>query len=93
MTNSIYRLGSNSRIILISAFIALSGCAVPSPAKFSPGPDQSKYSQDDYECERDARSIRGDACDQMDMFEKCMRAKGYTEIKGSAKKGMCATLF
>lgn len=80
-------------IIFLGLTVALlAGCA-QSPAEFSPGDNPKQYRIDEYECERDARSIRGDACDQMATYEKCMRAKGYAEIPGSAKKGLCAQVF
>lgn len=91
MTNSIYPIGTNSRTAIICAVLSafLSGCALPSPAMFEPGADERKFDRELYECERDARMIRGSDCDQMNLFESCMRSKGYLEIKGSAKKGMC----
>lgn len=78
---------------LFIATLLLAGCAAPSPASFEPGSDQKQFSRDSYDCERDARMIRGDACDQIGMYETCMRSKGYVEVKGSAKKGICAQVF
>lgn len=70
----------------------ISGCAM-SPSEFNPGSDRKKFNQDEYECERDARSAHGNSCDQMGLYEKCLRSKGYEEIKGSAKRGLCAEVF
>jgi hypothetical protein len=95
MTKSIYDLGSNSRTALICVAFSMSmlGCAMPMPASFDPGADRKQFSRDEYECERDARQIRGDACTQIEFYEKCLRSKGYEEIKGSARKGLCAQVF
>jgi len=72
-------------IVIIVIGLICTACALPSPAQFSRGNvDQKQYVKDDYECERDARNIRGGNCDQMDLFEKCMMAKGYAPIPGSA---------
>lgn len=95
MTNSIYGLGSNSRTALIFGLMlaVMSGCATPTAASFAPGQDRKQFNRDEYECERDARSVRGDSCTQIEVFEKCMRSKGYAEIPGSAAKGLCARVF
>lgn len=74
-------------------FVFIAGCATPTAASFDHGQDRKQFDRDEYECERDARSVRGDSCTQIEVFEKCMRAKGYAEIPGSASKGLCARVF
>lgn len=74
-------------VVLLS--LVFTACALPGPAKFSRGEvDQKQFDRDSYECERDARSIRGDNCAQMNLFETCMKAKGYTAIQNTAHKGL-----
>lgn len=82
-----------SIIIGLASIIGITGCATPTPASFEQGADRKQFLRDDYECERDARQINGDACTQIEFYEKCMRSKGYEEIKGSARKGLCAQVF
>lgn len=74
------------KIIIVTILCLIcAACAQPSPAAFSRGEvDQKQFDRDHYECERDARNIRGDNCDQMDMFETCMKSKGYVPIPDSA---------
>ncbi|OGT02860.1 MAG: hypothetical protein A2143_05875 [Gallionellales bacterium RBG_16_57_15] len=70
-------------VIVLSLVCA--ACALPNPAEFSRGDvDQKQFDRDDYECARDARSINGGNCDQMDLFEQCMKSKGYVPIPDSA---------
>lgn len=77
------------RLFTAACCLLLAACAM-NPAQFSPGDaDPKQFSRDEYECERDARSIRGDSCDQMLIFERCMRSKGYAEIKGTARRSAC----
>lgn len=73
------------KIIVIVLGLTCAACALPSPAQFSRGNvDQKQFDREHYECERDARNIMGGNCDQMDMFETCMKSKGYTPIPGTA---------
>lgn len=74
------------KIIIVTILCLIcAACALPSPAQFSRGDvDQKQYVKDDYECERDARNIIGGNCEQMDLFETCMKSKGYAPIPGSA---------
>ena len=77
-------------VITLSVAALLSACGSLSPSKFSPGQaDTKQFDRDGYECERDARSLRANDCDQMDMYEKCMASKGYQAIQGTANKGLC----
>lgn len=80
-------------LIALSAAMLLSACAM-SPPKFAPGADQKQFARDDYECERDARGLpNADSCGQMDMYERCMKVRGYEPIAGSGNKGLCARVF
>ncbi len=78
------------RMILAAVAALCAACAPMTPTAFSRGDaDQKQFSKDDYECERDARSVRGNDCHQMDMYEKCMKSKGYQPIPGTANRGVC----
>jgi hypothetical protein len=81
-------------VMVVMLGLVCTSCALPSPAKFSRGEvDQKQFDREAYECERDARNIRGDSCTQMDLYETCMRSKGYTEIPNSAEKGLCTKVL
>lgn len=83
----------NKIVITILSLVCIA-CAQPSPAEFSRGNvEQKQFDRERYECERDARNINGGNCDQMDMYETCMKSKGYAPIPDSAHKGMCTQLF
>lgn len=76
-------------ILAFSSCLLLSACALTAP-RFSPGDtDAKQFARDDYECERDARSIQGTDCTQIDMYEKCMRSKGYKADPGTGNKVGC----
>lgn len=78
------------RMILAAVVATCAACGHMSPASFSRGDvDKKQFAKDDYECERDARNVRGNDCHQMDMYEKCMKSKGYQPIPGTAAKGFC----
>lgn len=78
------------RMILAAIAALCAACAPMTPTAFSRGDAEPKqFSKDDYECERDARSVRGNDCHQMDMYEKCMKSKGYQPIPGTANRGVC----
>ncbi len=80
-------------LLAASLALLLSACAM-APAKFQPGADSKQFARDDYECERDARALpNADSCSQMDMYERCMKVRGYEPIAGSANKGLCAKVF
>jgi hypothetical protein len=80
-----------NKAAIIVACLAISACAQMESRQYSPGgADKKQFARDEYECERDARSLRANDCEQMDMFEKCMTSKGYSAIPGTGNKGMCA---
>lgn len=83
------------KLLATLAALLSAGCAQMSPAIFERGSvDQKQFAKDAYECERDARSIqRSGDCGEMEMYETCMRSKGYKEVPGSAQKGLCAKIF
>jgi hypothetical protein len=62
--------------LIIALSIIASGCTL-SAAEFKQGPDAKQFDRDDYECERDARNIRGTVIEQMRLYERCMLSKGY----------------
>lgn len=79
-------------VILITALLV--GCASPQPPYYTKqGVPQQQIDRDSYECERDARAIRGDACVQINMYETCMRSKGYEPQPGTGNTGMCRQFF
>lgn len=89
-----YRTASARLLSFVLGAASLASCGTMEPMSFERGtatPEQ--FRRDDYECERDARMVRGDSCTQMDMFESCMKAKGYEPIKDSGNKGLCARLL
>lgn len=78
------------KITALSLCVACTACALPNPAHFARGDVEKKqFVRDEYECERDARNIRGGNCDQMDMYETCMKSKGYEPIPDTANKRGC----
>lgn len=64
---------------LIVAILA-SGCTLTA-AEFRQGSDEKQFNRDMYECERDARSIRGTVIEQLRLYESCMLSKGYEKEK------------
>lgn len=79
-------------ILVVVMCLVCAACTLPNPAKFSLGEvDQKQFDREHYECERDARNIRGDNCAQMNMLETCMKSKGYAPIPGTANKGLGCT--
>ena len=76
-------------VLVVILGLVCTACALPGPAKFSRGEvDQKQFDREAYECERDARNIRGDNCAQMTLYETCMKSKGYTVIPDTAHKGL-----
>lgn len=83
-----------NKILTILICVSLSACAQTEAVKFaSKGADSKQQDMDEYLCERDARQTPGGTCVQVEMYEKCMAARGYTPIPGSGNKGMCAKIF
>lgn len=82
------------KMLPVIALLALAGCTA-SPARFDRGStDAAQFERERYECERDAKGIRrADTCDELEMYERCMRSKGYKEIPDSASKGLCTRVF
>lgn len=83
------------KAIIVACLSLMVTACMPSPAVFSPGNvDRNLFNRDDYECERDARSLpNADACAQMSMYERCMKVRGYEPTPGSGNKGLCAQPF
>ena len=83
------------RIIILALLLLLAGCAQPSPPYYMTreGGSLLQRDRDSYECERDARSIPGNACTQIDMYKTCMQSKGYEPQPGSGNAGMCGRIF
>lgn len=82
------------KIAIIMLCLACAACGPMEVRSYSPGTaDQKQFAKDDYECERDARGLRANDCEQMDMYEKCMQSKGYQPIQGTGNKGLCAKVF
>ena len=74
--------------LLISAVVLLCSCATPMPAALDQGgASPQQFAKDNYACERDAKSINGGDCRQMNLYESCMASKGYQAIPGTAAKG------
>jgi hypothetical protein len=73
---------------------AISGCAQMEPPKFrQDGISQKQHDADSYRCEVEARNTPGGMCRQMEIFVKCMNAKGYGVIPGTGNKGECGDIF
>lgn len=65
----------------IAAALALLTLAACTPPRYqNPGVHPQTFARDDYECERDARSIRGDVCVQIRMYMRCMESKGHQRV-------------
>jgi hypothetical protein len=81
-------------MLIIPIAALLVGCAAPQPPYYTKlGVPQQQIDRDAYECERDARMVRGDACTQIHMYEACMRSKGYSPQSGTGNIGMCRQVF
>lgn len=75
-------------LFIISMTAMLISCASPMPSAFDQGgASPQRFATDNYECERDAKSINGGDCRQMTLYESCMASKGYQAIPGTAAKG------
>lgn len=81
-------------IYVVALCLACAACAQMQAKEFNRGSEtQQKYDRDAYECERDARNLHANDCDQMDMFERCMQSHGYAAVPGTGNKGLCARVF
>lgn len=78
------------RKTLIIVALVIAGCALPQPPYYTKdGVMQQQRDRDDYECERDARMIRANSCAQIDLYQTCMRSKGYVPQPGTGDMRMC----
>jgi len=53
------------------------------------GIGQKQHDVDSYRCEVEARNTPGGMCLQLEVFIKCMTAKGYVVVPGTGNKGGC----
>lgn len=72
---------SAMKILPVLAITAIAaGCAPMTTATFSRGQtDPAVFARQQYECDRDARIIMGTNTQQMDLYESCMRSRGYAQ--------------
>lgn len=80
--------------LIIPIITLLAGCASPQPPYYTKqGVPQQQIDRDSYECQRDALAVRDNACVQINMYETCMRSKGYEPQPGTGNMGMCRQFF
>lgn len=82
-------------LMTLALFAALlAGCASPQPPYYTKqGVPQQQIDRDSYECQRDALAVRDIACVQINMYETCMRSKGYEPQPDTGNMGMCRQFF
>ena len=81
-------------VLLGCILFTLSGCAQMEVPEFrQDGISQKQHNTDRYRCEVDARNTPGGMCRQIEVFVKCMTAKGYSVVPGTGNKGVCGDIF
>src|SRR5262245_18080258 len=69
------------KTLALAALVLVAGCSAP---KFeNPAVSDDVLRRDAYECERDARGIRGDSCDHIGLYTRCMESKGHRRVPGT----------
>lgn len=77
------------RPFTLCVLLAVSGCmSLPDYQSERPTSAEQK-ARDSAACDREVAQANPGVCEQRVLFDRCMRAKGYTAVIGTGSPGLC----